>query len=407
MLFIRLIRFLRGVVTFTLTGGFVERFFNLCTRAGVPIWGLKKEREIATACTSAKGYKSLRHIARKTGVRMRIQKKSGLPFFTLHYRKRTGLLAGAVAGGLFLLVMSQFLWSIELSGNETLSDEYILSNLQECGIYEGRYIRNIDTLVAENQMLLKTPSLSWIAINLRASTAEVEMHEREAPPEMVDAGGACNVIAARTGQIVEMEVYDGKPMLMVGDTVQEGELIVSAYMEGTSEKKRGYFVHARARVIAEFVQDFEIAVPLKEELRIPTGRVVNRRSLELFGLNIPLSFGGAPKGESERSEIRMQGNLFSLKLPLFVNSERYVMQEVRETTLTEAEARELALLKLQDYERDFSALGTIESKTASGMLREGEYVVRAQFTLRQDIARQRAIEVNDTGERMPGAPKQK
>lgn len=405
MLFVRFIRFIRGAVTFTLTGGFIERFLNLSARSGLPIWGAVRERDTTTATTTPKSYRAMRTVAKKTGVRMRIKEKTGLPFFVVKYQKRKGILIGLFLCVSFFFGMSRFIWNVEITGNETLPTDYLIQNLLECGVYEGAYKGSIDTLKAENEMLLCTPKLSWIAINLRASTATVQVKEREVAPELIDDGSPCNVIAARTGQIVEMEVYDGAAALAVGDTVQEGELLVNAYMDGITEKGRGYFVHARARVIAEFVQDVEISVPLSQELRTPTGEVVSKRKIELLGAAIPLYFKDTPKGDYSRASNVSQIKLFGRGLPVFIATEQYTMQTVTQTQLSESEAREVALLKLQQYEQDFSKVGTIEGKTASGNTVDGQYVINAQFTLRQDIARQKSIEINDTGKRPPGAPK--
>ncbi|TCL44740.1 sporulation protein YqfD [Harryflintia acetispora] len=402
-MFIRLLRYIKGVVRFSLSGGFIERFLNLCTRAGVPVWDTVRSKTGVTACTTAAGYKRLRPIAKKTGVRMRLIEKGGMPFTRFRYRKRIGLLVGALLFALFLGGMSRFIWNVEIEGAETIKEEYLLDNLRKVGVYEGAYIGSIDTLNAENQMMLLTPQLSWIAINLHASSATVEIKERQMAPELIDKKSPCNVVAARTGQIKYMEVYEGQPMLKVGDTVQEGEIIVSSYIEGTQIKERGYFTHARAKVIAEFQEDVRIAVPLREELRTPTGEVVRKRSLHLFGLDIPLHLTGAPKSPSERETETGSPKLFGVKIPLQITTDTYRLVEVHTATLSEAQAREQALEQLNQYESDFSSIGTIASKTASGRLEGEEYVVDAQFLLQQDIARQKEIDVVEEPSAQPPA----
>ena len=397
MLFIHLIRFVKGVVGFTLSGGFIERFLNLCTRAGIPVFDTHRTAQGLEARTTARGYRKMRPIAKKTGVRLRMSEKSGLPFWLIRYRKRVGFLIGLGFFVLFLGVMSRFIWNIELSGNETLSDEYLLENLKACGIREGAYIGDIDVTQAQREMLLLTPELSWIAINLRASTADVEIREREMPPEMIDTETPCNVVAGRTGQIVRMVVYDGQPVLREGDTVQEGELIVSAYMEGIKNKERGHLVHARAEVIAEFVEDVSIRVPLAEEVREPMGETVKKHSLTLFGLRIPLYLTGAPKGPSDCRTRTVQPIVMGLKLPLMLRTDTYQPLRIEQLTLTEDEAREEAMQQLWQYEEDFSSIGEIVGKEAKGEVSGGAYVLNARFTLRQDIARLKEIEVVEEG----------
>ncbi|MCI8622509.1 MAG: sporulation protein YqfD [Provencibacterium sp.] len=400
MLFVYLLRFLKGIVGFTLTGGFIERFLNLCTRAGLPVFNTVRRPDSLSACTTARSYRQMRPIAKRTGVRMRLSYKSGMPFILQRYRKRIGLAAGVLLFALFLGGMSRFIWSIELEGNDTLADQYLLDNLAKCGVYERAYIGSLDTLSAERKMLVLTPEISFIAINLRASTAQVQIKEREMPPEMIDTGTPCNVVAARTGQIVEMEVYDGSPVVKVGDGVEEGDLIVSGYVEGLSVK-RGYAVHARAKAVAEFEEEVRIEVPLREELREPAGKTVTKRSLRLFGLRIPLYFTGPPKGPSDQVTRTVQPVVLGLRLPVQFTTERYSPVLVETVTLTEEQAREQALGELWQYQQDFSSIGEVVGKTAVGKLEGDRYVLNAVFTLQQDIARQQPFAVEENAAVMP------
>lgn len=400
MLFVYLLRFLKGIVGFTLTGGFIERFLNLCTRAGLPVFNTVRRPDSLSACTTARSYRQMRPIAKKTGVRMRLAYKRGLPFILQRYHKRVGLLAGAVFFALFLGVMSRFIWSIEITGNENLSEGYILENLARCGIHERAYIGSIDTLSAERQMMVITPELSFIAINLRACTAQVQLGERELPPEMIDTADPCNIIAARAGRIVEMEVYDGTPAVKVGDGVREGELIVSGYMEGL-RVKRGYAVHARARVIAEFEQEVHIEIPLHEQLREPVGETKTKRSLQLFGLRIPLYLSGAPKGPCDLTTRTVQPVVLGLRLPLQIVAESYQPVAVQTIKRSEEQAREQAQKELWQYQQDFSSIGEVMGKTASGKLSGERYVLDAVFTMRQDIARQKPFTVQEEEPALP------
>lgn len=390
MLFIRLLRFMKGVVVFTLSGGFTERFLNLCMRAGIPVFDTVRRPDCIRASTTAHSYRAMRPIAKKTGVRMRLHSKSGLPFLLHRYRRRGGLLVGILLFAAFLGVMSQFLWSIEIEGNESIPQETIVEKLRECGVREGAYTRGIDTFEAERQMQLLLPDISWIAINLRASTASIEIRERSRPPELIDDNTPCNVVSARTGQIVEMEVYDGEPVLHVGDTVEEGQLVVNSFIGGIRNRSLGRLVHARAKIVVEFPQDVTIRVPLEEEIREPVGETSVKRSVNLFGVRIPLYFT-LPDGTCNVYSQTTQPFVIGLKLPLTITRETYEPVRVHTVSFTEDQAREEALSRLLDYEQDFAQVGEIVSKMANGEFSGNEYVVWAQYILRQDAAREQVL----------------
>ena len=87
MLFVHLIRFLCGYVRFRATGGFPERFINLCSRENIPLWDISGGKEVLYAKTTIRGYHRLRSCARKSGMRPRVSERYGLPFL-LHRHRR-------------------------------------------------------------------------------------------------------------------------------------------------------------------------------------------------------------------------------------------------------------------------------------------------------------------------------
>ena len=91
MLIVKFLRSLFGYVLFTGHGGFPERFLNLCVKYHIPLWDLQSHGESFSGKTSARAYKRIRPVAYRSGVRVRIAEKHGLPFFSARNKKRVGL----------------------------------------------------------------------------------------------------------------------------------------------------------------------------------------------------------------------------------------------------------------------------------------------------------------------------
>ena len=145
----------------------------------------------------------------------------------------------------------------------------------------------------ERKTLLELKELSWIAVNITGSTVTVEVNERILPPDMyLDNDKACNIVARYTGQIHSMDIYDGQSDLQVGDTVLEGDLIVSGIVEDGKGQTR--FVHARADIKAYTDYEIKIEVPLQQVKRIPTGETSTKKYLKILTF---LSFGNRTKKE--------------------------------------------------------------------------------------------------------------
>ena len=94
MLILRLFRYLLGYVRFAAWGGFPERFINLCEHNRILLWDVRSRDGVITACTDRSGYKRMRCAARRSGMRLRIKKKCGMPFFLNRHSRRVGIIIG-------------------------------------------------------------------------------------------------------------------------------------------------------------------------------------------------------------------------------------------------------------------------------------------------------------------------
>ena len=117
------LHFLFGFVRFTASGGFAERFINLCASMGIQLWTIRKRPYGLDASTTIDGYRKIKKAARMSGMKVRIKKKSGLPFICNKYESHTGLFVGLVAVLLVLTVMSNHIWVVNVNGNSAVDDE--------------------------------------------------------------------------------------------------------------------------------------------------------------------------------------------------------------------------------------------------------------------------------------------
>ena len=109
MLIIKLIRFLLGYVSFSATGGFAERFVNLCTNKRIPLWNMKKVGNVLYGETTVEGYKAIRQSAYRSGMKMKLERKRGLPFFLNNNVKRKGIAIGFLAS-MAIVFLGVLLW---------------------------------------------------------------------------------------------------------------------------------------------------------------------------------------------------------------------------------------------------------------------------------------------------------
>ncbi len=291
MRFLDIYRLLCGYVQFTASGGFSERFINLCGKNSIILWELDADSEKVTACMQAKDYRKIRSCAVRSGMKTRIIKKRGLPFFIKKYRKRIGLLYGAVFAICFLSIMSTMIWSVEIIGNNTVTEEEIIDTLAQAGVKYGTLRKNVDAASTRFYVLNKLPDLSYITVNVIGSCVQAKVAEHVPEPSKIESEAPCDVVSTVDGQIVTLEVYHGTKLYKEGEAVRKGDVLAGGFIELTDGSVR--FKHAEAYALIRTNLDFESTASAQTEVMINT-KEKKSLTLHIMGFNIPL--WGKPDG---------------------------------------------------------------------------------------------------------------
>lgn len=168
MIFKILIRYILGYVNISIQGYYIERFINVCISKGVFLWNVRIERSTyAHANVGLKNFRKLRDIAKKTNCRIKLNSRRGVPFLMDRYKKRKMFFMLLALITIFVYTESQFVWNIEVSGTERISNEEILSELAEGGLKIGAKKSSIKPKEIINQMRLKRDDIAWMNIDMK------------------------------------------------------------------------------------------------------------------------------------------------------------------------------------------------------------------------------------------------
>ena len=223
-----LFRLLFGYVRFCAYGGFAERFVNLCDLQKVKVRSLSFNEERLEGFVTARDYKKLRPVAKRSGMRLSCLSKHGLPFFLFRNRNRVGLAIGAAFFAVFMCIMSLFLWSVDTVGSERLSREEILSVAKSFGLREGAFIPKIDVHELSDSMITEmNGKLLWAAVNISGCRAVIEVRDYIQKPESKTYGEPCNIVADFDGLLLSLQVYNGTKANREGNGVKKGDLLIS------------------------------------------------------------------------------------------------------------------------------------------------------------------------------------
>ncbi|NLF35289.1 MAG: sporulation protein YqfD [Clostridiales bacterium] len=292
----KIVNYLRGSVTITVTGVFPERFLNLCAQRALLFWGLTwLDPYTLRLSVPRRDARGLEDIAARTGCTVQVDRRQGLPFFLRRFRRRYALLAGLALSLVAVGFLSRFVLVLEVTCNAKVPTAAILSALEQQGVRPGVYGPSIDNRAVGHRVLMALPELSFMAINLYGIRAEIVVREADPRPEVVDVRSPSNVYAAATGIVTRMEVLNGTPLFDVGDTVLKGELLISGVVdikepEYSSADLGVRLVHAQGRVYARTWRTLHAVIPLEAEVKYYTGREESRYSMTVFGRRI--NFGG-------------------------------------------------------------------------------------------------------------------
>jgi len=388
MLVLKLFRFLFGYITFSAKGGFPERFLNLCRINKINLWNLKSENSVIFACADCAGYKKIRSIARKSGMKVRIKSKHGLPFFLNSHSHRVGIIAGICLCVAVISILSTRIWSVDVTGNVRVPAEKITGVFENLGIKKGVPADNIDIKSVEIEALRQLPEISWLNINIDGSAARIEVRETEEIKEKNESNEPSDIVASRDGQIVILRPFNGTQEQKIGNAVLKGDLLISGIAENkdltvTFCRASGYVVARTNRKISA-----------RQESKINARRITDTKTdyiLNFLVFTIP--FGRISDGTyREKAEIVING----VTLPVSLIKCREIMYEDSEVILNKNQAAMLATLNFfEDCTTEFRYLKTESGKitvnqTKSGCTLDGEFVCL------ENIGKEIPMEIEET-----------
>jgi similar to stage IV sporulation protein len=283
------VNFMRGNICVEIECPSPTRFVNVCAQSGIEFWRLKRVSPNAvTAYMHIGGYRRLQSLAKSAGFTVRQIKKTGVPFFLAKVRRRYLLLFGMALCLLTVHTMSLFIWEMRVHGNENISTQLILAMLEELGVSPGSFGPSIEPAMVQNDMILRIPELSWIAVNIHGSRAQVIVRERIPRPDIIDETRPVMIYASKPGEIIRVSVLEGKPVIAVGDIAEQGDIIVTGIMDSIASGGRA--VHAIAAAYARTWYEKSAKMPLEAVIKEHTGNTQTRRSIVIGGSRINLFF---------------------------------------------------------------------------------------------------------------------
>ncbi len=363
MIFKWIYMFFSGYVTVIVEGFFVERFINICRNKNIVLLDIKREDNTYLKIKILKSdFKDIRHIAKKTKCKIKIDSKSGIPFFVNKYRKRKVFAVAVLVIAIFIFISTKFVWNIEINGNEKIAEEEILELVSEYGITKGILKKNIDTYKISNSIRLERDDISWIGITLKGTNVIINIKEAIEIPEVIDKDEICNVVADRDATISKLVVHSGTARVEVGDEVKKGDILVEGVMEGVHLGNR--YVHADANVTGVMYLQKIKKEEFMQTKKVETGNMEIKREICInnFKINLNKKLSNFENYDTIYSSHKVK--LFSnFYLPIEVKKTEYKEFKSELVEYTESELKDKIEKELEEELENEYNISSYDNKT--------------------------------------------
>lgn len=392
MLILKIIRYIFGFVHFHASGGFPERFLNLCRIRGITLWDIRCENGMLCAFADRSAYKKLRAIAKSSGMHMRMDDKSGLTFFLDRHSRRVGILAGIMTMSALLCVLSTRLWCVNVSGNERISSNEIISAFENAGLHCGMPTSDIEPSEIELEVQKNLNGISWVNINIKGCCAEIEVREAAETGKNPSEYDFSDIIASSDGLIEIFRSFNGTAEEKAGSPVLKGDLLIS----GIKQNKDLTFSFCKAEGYVVARTNKKISSAKKRSLRV--SKITKFKKvyiINFFALNIPLGRLTGDNATIDKTSLKINGTI----LPIGITRKSILTEAPCGALISENECR---LLTLSQYYRDCSqALKYVKVEKLSSEVSSDDKGCHAlcKAECLENIAKETPLEVENQLER--------
>lgn len=382
---------LRGFVTLHVTGPQVERFINAVTEAGIVIWDVKPAGGGASLNLLLDDFYALRPLLKKTGCRMHVTGRNGLPFRAARLWRRKFFAAGLLMFGIVLLMLSSMVWNIKVEGNETLASEDILNAAREEGVYPFQWIWRLDEPdKLSRELASRLNGVSWVGVQRTGTSITIQVVEADRP-ESKPLLSSRHLISRTDAVVTEIYAEQGRPVVARHSRVKKGDILISGAL---GDEENTQFVVAKGEVKGLVWHEYAIEVPLKTTGSSYTGERKDRTYLTFGDWAIQL-WGYGDSGFAKSRTLTEHDLLSwrSYKVPVGWMTEKEMEVKVTGTVRTVEEARQAGIEQAKnDILARYGTDSTIKSQKILHEKKEnGKVYMKVLFEVEERIAEELPI----------------
>lgn len=343
-----LLNYILGYVNILVEGFFTERFINTCINKNIFLFNIKRDKStIIYANVGIFDFKNVVKIAKQSKCRVKIQRKSGLPFLFNRYKKRKIFAIALVSIICVIIYLSNFIWNIEIVGTDKINQNELIKTINSEGLTIGKLKRKVDLKSIINKIRLDRKDIAWIGIDLKGTNAIVKVVEADAKPEIIKEDEYCNIVSDKEASIIKVNAQNGTVLVKEGDFVKKGTPLIAGWMEGKYTGTR--YVHAEGSVEAKVWYSHKERIYYKQEEKLRTGNEEKKYTLNInnFEINLYKKLSNFENYDTikEQKKLKLFSNLY-LPAGLIISNNYEVVNN--NIVYNQDEAKEIGIVKSKE-----------------------------------------------------------
>ncbi|MBE5062069.1 sporulation protein YqfD [Lachnospiraceae bacterium DSM 108991] len=365
-----MIRYIKGYLLIRVEGYSPERFLNACSHRGIELWGLRSAGGAYEMYMTLKDFRKIKALSKKTGTKVRVRRRYGLPFFLHRYRRRKLFFAGALLAVCLVYILTLFIWEIDIRGNLRRTDEALLSFLRSRDVYCGMTAGSVDCDQIADDLRGAYADLVWVSASVHGTRLVIQVKENE--HLSAQTGGKAqetegtDLAATQDCTILSIVTRQGTPLVHEGDQVKKGDLLVNGRLDLKNDagEVTGYrYCQAQADITGEYQISYEDTMEREFEIRsyqYERNNLVRQEELFLRAGDRIFSFGRLKNNYQEYDYYVEESQLTvgeNFSLPLFWGRRMAVPCSVRQENYTDSQLQQLLSRRFEKACQDIEKKG--------------------------------------------------
>lgn len=385
-------QWVRGIVTIRVRGEGMEGLVNRALAAGLQLWSIRFTSGGELECEVTVGdFFRLRPILRETGCRLHVVARLGLPFWLVKVQRRLFFAGGLALFFVGMYLLSSLVWTIEVKGNELLSEEQILQVARQEGVYPFQWSFRLEgTEVLSKRLTQKLPGAAWIGVEKRGTKITIQVVETKnaAPKPLLNPR---HLVASMDAVITHILAESGRPVVKRNMKVRKGDVLISGIYGDEAHTKT---VVAKGTVKGLVWHEYNIVSPLQRELKVYTGNTETRWYAVIGGRAFKVSGFGKSKFAAYETARHMEkvtwrsnemplGRIKETVMEVRKDNHSISVEEAKATGLLQARAD---LLAKAGSSAEIRAENILHEKTDNGKV-----YMKVLFEVEQSIVAERPL----------------